>query len=175
LGFALLLGIGLAAPLLAADPPDDAEPSTGLNFHWASWMQDTGRPVPKKKAPATKSKDTAAAKPAAAKVANVVDRVTTEREREVKAYLRRVTVCDELRRVALETHDEVLERKVDFLEQRAKAVYEQRTAHLPGHNVDVAADEQTLDRHLGSADSGGLQPAIRSNRGSQVAVGEGKP
>lgn len=173
----LLLGVGLAAPALAADPPDDGDARPGLNFHWASWMQDSNRPAPKKRTPPPKSREPAAPKPAVVPRTSAADRASAEREREVRDFLRRVAVCDKLHWVAQETHDEALDRQADQLERRAWAIYNQRTARLAGHGADPAADERTLDRRLGGTEADGnrLYTATGSDRGSQAAFGgEGK-
>ena len=49
---------------------------------------------------------------------------------EQDAYLRRVSVCTELRRVAVERGDEPLARQADELERQAGAVYSARVAAL---------------------------------------------
>jgi hypothetical protein len=49
---------------------------------------------------------------------------------EQEAYLRRVAVCTELRRVALERGDEVLYHQADELEREAEAVYRLRVGRL---------------------------------------------
>jgi hypothetical protein len=49
---------------------------------------------------------------------------------EQDAYLRRVTVCTELRRVAAENGDKALERQADELERQATALYNARVAGL---------------------------------------------
>lgn len=176
---ALWLGLGLVAPARAADPPNGGDSKSWFNFHWASWMNEPSRPAPKKRPPPSeKPKTPAVEKPAPPKkVIGVVDRATAQREREVKVCLRRLAVCDELRRIAQETRDDALERQADQLDRQAWSIYNQHTAHLPGHSVESVADEQTLDRHLGTADAGRtrLVPATGSDRGSRAAIGEGKP
>lgn len=172
----LLLGLGLAAPALADDPPDDGESRSGLNFHWASWMQDNARPAPKKRTPPPdKSKSATAPTPAPPKKPTAVDRANAEE----KVFFRRLGVCDELRRVAIETHDEALERQVDQLERRAWALYNLHAVRLSGRNKDGAADERMLDRRLGGKEAAGetgseLYTTTGSDRGSQAAIGEGK-
>ena len=51
-------------------------------------------------------------------------------EAEARAYMRRMDVCTELRRVALEKNDELLLRQVEELESQASNLYNQRTAAL---------------------------------------------
>lgn len=51
-------------------------------------------------------------------------------EAEQRAWDRRMQVCWELRRIALERKDEALLRQVDELERQANLVYTQRTAAL---------------------------------------------
>lgn len=49
---------------------------------------------------------------------------------EQEAYLRRVAVCTELRKVAVERGDEVLYRQADELEREAEALYRLRVGRL---------------------------------------------
>ncbi|MBA2227098.1 MAG: hypothetical protein WHU94_03440 [Thermogemmata sp.] len=49
---------------------------------------------------------------------------------EQEAYLRRVAVCTELRRVAVERGDETLYRQADELEREAEALYRLRVGRL---------------------------------------------
>jgi hypothetical protein len=49
---------------------------------------------------------------------------------EQDAYLRRVSVCDELRWIATQRHDEALAREADELERKFSALYNARVAAL---------------------------------------------
>jgi hypothetical protein len=63
---------------------------------------------------------------------------------EQDAYLRRVNVCDKLRRVADETADPVLSRKAEELERQAEALYNARIAAL-GLNKSRATPRQSAE------------------------------
>lgn len=149
---ALVLGLGFAVPVLAADPPEDPDaPPTGWRV--APWLQkridEAHPPKPKPKKPPTKTDQakTDQAKPVAAKPMPRAETPQSERDREEKDFLRRLAVCDQLLKIAQETHDEQLERKAQQLNERAWAVYAQRVSQIPA--VDAfESDEKTLDRHL---------------------------
>jgi hypothetical protein len=79
-----------------------------------------------------------------------VETAGQQRQQEQEAMLRRLAVCDELNRIAMETQDQDLMRKVNQLTQRTMATYSQRTAHLPASNVRFESDEKILEKHLGA-------------------------
>jgi hypothetical protein len=145
---ALLLGLGLAIPALAADPPDDPDaPPKG--WHLAPWLQkqfddENPDPKPKRKKPAAKS-DTAKPVP---KAKPAVDPRPLSREREQQEFLRRLAVCDQLLRIAQDTHDDLLEHKAQQLNDRAWAIYRARVAQLPTVSEKAETDEQALQRML---------------------------
>lgn len=178
---ALLLGLGMGMPVLAAEPPDDDEqPRQG--WKWAPWIQkkiDRSRPPPKPKKPAPKPKEPPKQVEAPAKPAPVVDQASVDREREEKAFLRRVAVCDQLMKIAQDTHDEQLERKAMQLNERAWSIYSERIAQLPaGGSFD--SDIEIVDRHLGSPADGqptgaALYQAPGSDRSNRAALREVKP
>ena len=49
---------------------------------------------------------------------------------EQEAYLRRVSVCTEVRRIAIERHDDAMVRQADELERQVGALYNARVAAL---------------------------------------------
>ncbi|HUR54692.1 MAG TPA: hypothetical protein VMZ71_11210 [Gemmataceae bacterium] len=110
-----VVGIGLGAPpAVAADPPA-AKPPEPTVF---------GKMFGKKPAgPAVRSGPVVTA-PHAPEV--LADALRAEQE----AYLRRLSVCGELRRVAGETNDDALTRQAEELERQAASVYNQRVAAL---------------------------------------------
>ncbi len=63
---------------------------------------------------------------------------------EQDAYLRRMDVCTELRRVAEETKDDGLARQVDELERQASTLYNQRTAALGVKKVKARPPAATV-------------------------------
>jgi hypothetical protein len=93
----------------------------------------------------------AAPKPPAAKPAADADKKPTAgataveaaaaRRRETAAYLRRQAVCDRLRQVAVQNGDDALYQQAQDLEDRAWAIYQERTAGLPGGAALVDGDE----------------------------------
>lgn len=60
---------------------------------------------------------------------------------EQDAYLRRVSVCTELRRVAIQRGDDLLARQADELERQAAAVYNARVAGLGVSQVKAPLPE----------------------------------
>ncbi|HJZ55608.1 MAG TPA: hypothetical protein VKE74_11640, partial [Gemmataceae bacterium] len=60
---------------------------------------------------------------------------------EQDAYLRRLSVCSELRRIGADTNDEALIRQADELERQAAAVYNQRVAVLGVPKVKAPISE----------------------------------
>lgn len=88
-----------------------------------------------------------------------VETAGQQRQLEQEAMLRRLAVCDELNRIAMETQDQDLMRKVNQLTQRTMAAYSQRTAHLPASNVRFESDEKILEKHLGAGTAVGPRQA----------------
>jgi hypothetical protein len=168
---ALLLGLGMAVPALAADPPDDDPDAPPKGWHLAPWLQkkmdddtDDTTPKPKPKKPAPKPE---AAKPATPKPPP--DPRPISREREEKDFLRRLAVCDQLLRIAHDTHDEALERKAQQLSDRAWAVYRQRIAALPAPSTKDESDAQTVQRYLKEGpDHGRLMKDTATSRVSGI-------
>jgi hypothetical protein len=149
------------ATATAADPSDDDSPppkavppghGSFLNT-LDRWFSPAEKPPPRKPKPAPKKKPAEKTEPAPAKPP-LLDQAAVEREGELQALLRRQQVCLKLMQIAVETHDEELQRKAEQLDERARAVYTQRTAHLPGcKDGAFESDEKTLEKHLGPADT----------------------
>jgi len=105
-------------------------------------------------------------KPTASRPTNQVDAAANERERELEALLRRQKVCLKLQEIALKNNDEELMRKAEQMDERAREIYAQRTAHLPCSDAVFESDEQTLEKHLGpttatvTATGGWSEPAV---------------
>ena len=110
-----VVGIGLGAPAVAADPPAATPPGTTLFGRMFAPKKTVG--------PAVRSGPVVTA-PHAPEV--LADALRAEQE----AYLRRLSVCGELRRVASETNDDALTRQAEELERQAATVYNQRVAAL---------------------------------------------
>jgi hypothetical protein len=177
LGMTLLIGLGVATGASRAGEDDEDKPvlrkvhyGRGPGIMERLW-QPSEKPAEKK--PAEK-KD----KPAAEKPAPVVETASMVRKREQEAWERRLQVCLRLMDLANQNNDDLLYRQAEELEQRAWAVYLQRTAHLPSGSVRGESDEQILDRHLGNVTSGARsvagQAAKGKDRDSQSASVEGK-
>lgn len=174
LGFALLCLL----PAVTAAGKDSGGPAGKEAGGLAGWLnRNFGGPTGPKPADAKAAKqpEKQAAKPAAAKDAdedqtptasrpvNQVDAAANERERELAALLRRQKVCLKLQEIALKNNDEELMRKAEQLDERAREIYAQRTAHLPCSDALFQSDEQTLEKHLGPATgtaSGWSEPSV---------------
>jgi hypothetical protein len=74
---------------------------------------------------------------------------TTEQARQEAALLRRLEVCDKLREIALETNNKELDQLAQELDDRARAVYAQRTTRLKTNTNSSQLEEQILDKKLG--------------------------
>jgi hypothetical protein len=87
---------------------------------------------------------------------------------EQDAYLRRVSVCTELRRVAVERGDEALVRQADELERQAASLYNARVAGLGVARVKAPLPETATATAFNSLDALGLPPdqslAVKANR-----------
>jgi hypothetical protein len=182
LGITLLVGLSVATSRAGASDEDDPPPS---KIHYARgpglferWFGSSNKPEEKKPA----KKDTAKAdkdKPEKPVAENPV----AVRAREEAALMRRIQVCDRLKNLANQINDDELYRRAEELDQKAWAVYQQRTSHLPVSNATRESDEDVLDRHLGNkagaaANSGRevtTETAKTKDRDSQAAVREVKP
>ncbi|MBL8793088.1 MAG: hypothetical protein JNM56_04225 [Planctomycetia bacterium] len=102
--------------------------------------------------------------PTSSRPVNQVESAANERERELAELLRRQKVCLKLQEIALKNNDEDLMRKAEQLEERAREIYAERTAHLPCSEVTAfESDEKVLEKHLGptSAATGSwTEPAV---------------
>jgi hypothetical protein len=79
---------------------------------------------------------------------------------EQEAYLRRVAVCTELRRVAVERGDETLYRQADELEREAEALYRLRVGRL-GIQLPRSQDNLTHNNTLRPAQEEQIRAAAR--------------
>jgi len=89
------------------------------------------------------------AKPAAAKPTETqplsADALAEAVENEQRAWQRRMDVCTELRRVAIDKNDDNLLRQVEELETQAINLYNQRTAALGVKKMNAPAATTMLD------------------------------
>jgi hypothetical protein len=135
LAVALLAGLGLAA---RAGEPDEARPAN-LDNGFRRW---NGIPPERPKPPVPPSAAERAGKKAKETAAAL-------RAQEEANFLRRLAVCDRLRQIALETGDEALEKQADVLQEKAEAVYKQKTSSLPISKVVGESDETRPDSRRG--------------------------
>jgi hypothetical protein len=162
LGFALACLLPIVA--WAGDPPPaaplalipkDSPLDDWLNRHFGGptgpspEVAKAAKEQNKKPAKPLKQMDDEEEKPTASRPTNQVDAAANERERELEALLRRQKVCLKLQEIALKNNDEELMRKAEQMDERAREIYAQRTAHLPCSDVVFESDEQTLEKHLG--------------------------
>ncbi|MBP3959455.1 hypothetical protein J8F10_29780 [Gemmata sp. G18] len=122
-GVAAALAVGAGAPAIAADAPTTATDTR-------PWYKRMFVSAPKPAGPTVRSGPvTGGPRPSAPLPPDVVQSAV---KAESDALLRRLTVCTELRQVALEKIpvDEALMRQVDEMERQANAVYQARVAAL---------------------------------------------
>jgi hypothetical protein len=170
LEIALCVTLGTATVTAAELADDESSPPKAAPSGHGSflntldrWFAPTPKPAPKKPKPTPKKKDADKTEAAPAKAPTMVDVAAVERERELQALLRRQQVCLKLMQIAAETRDEELQRKAESLDERARAVYAERTAHLPScKNAVFESDEKILEKHLGPADSAAGRSAERA-------------
>jgi hypothetical protein len=125
---AALLCVGAAVTVRAADKDD--EPS-GLGSWWDGLFGGKDKPAPKKSEPLVEEEKPAAPSPA--------ERADVVRQRELKAYFRRIAVCDRLMDIAYEKNDTDMIRRVEELMEQVGEVYVKRTAGLAADGPDDEA------------------------------------
>lgn len=82
---------------------------------------------------------------AAPRPANQIPRMTSKGDvvaqlaKERETFLRRLEVCDRLRTVAEETGNESLKKEADQIEERARQLYQQRTAKLLSTDMELTS------------------------------------
>lgn len=144
---AILLGLSTAVAW-AADKDTSPPKADNSKAGWLRWGRPTAPPKPPKKEVKEVKEEKKA--PEVEPPKSQVDQASQVRKQEEAAMYRRLAVCDELNRIALETQDQELMRKANELVQRTMSAYSQRTAHLPTANVQFESDEKTLEKHLGA-------------------------
>jgi len=122
------------------------------------------RPAKKPEKAPSKTTTTVAETPApVSKPAPVADEATGSRAQELQTLLRRQKVCYQLMQIALETNDAELLRKAEQLDERARNIYSERTAALPGFADESGdADMRMLDKRLGSTRTAGRETTQRA-------------
>ncbi len=155
-GLAATLMVGLsAATAWGVDEADSNSKSTskssGSPWNPLNWFNSKDKKADEKKKTATKSEKDTAKKPATpSRPVSVVDEAAAARSREEAVLLRRLAVCDKLMEIAVRNNDTELLRRVEVLDERARSIYAQRTAHLVGSTGEFQSDEQILEKHLGT-------------------------
>jgi hypothetical protein len=117
-GLSAALAISGGSPALAADPPENSTLMKKL----------FGPPAPKPVGPTVKTGTPQ--RPVTIAGPLPAEQLTEALRAEQDAYLRRVSVCTELRRIAVERGDDALVRQADELERQAGALYGARVAAL---------------------------------------------
>ena len=143
-GLSAALAAGAGAAARAADPPPAPRPAPRPTTLAAKLFG------PKPPAPGPSAAGQPAVPPAPMSAEALGEALRLERE----AYLRRASVCDELRRVGVERNDDAMVRRADEIERQAALVYNQRVASLGVPKVKIPLPEPTpadvLDRKLGT-------------------------
>jgi len=109
--------------------------------------------------------------PAARRVAPLSPEALVEvMQAERDAYSRRLDVCTQLRRIAIETNDPKLEAEALQLEQLAETTYKQRVAKLGVKSDARPSAPSLLERNPGSkpTDSRSDRPALAPSRDFRV-------
>ncbi len=152
-GYSAALVAGLGGPVAAGDflaPPPD-RPSLAKKLFGPSGPKPAG-PTVRSGAPTSQRPLTISA-PISADV--LADALRNEQD----AYLRRVSVCTELRRVAMERADDALARQADELERQAAALYNARVASLGVSRVKAALPDPTPASVLSLEEPAGVRTA----------------
>jgi hypothetical protein len=143
LGAAVVLSLGLGTGLAVGQEPATTGNQPGFLARLFAKKTD-----PPKTAPALPKGPAADAESKAASAAGSAQAVQA-RERE--ALFRRQAVCDKLRLIAAQTSNDALMRKADQLNDRAWALYQQRTEASAVQAEGMHTDLDALNRHLGSS------------------------
>lgn len=154
---ALLVGLSMAGFTFAAEPDDDDDAPAAEAKSGGSWFSRWFGREEKKEDPAQKPDQ--AKKPKD-------DPAAKARAREKADYLRRLDICLRLTRIADETRDEELRRRVEELDRRIYAVYLKRIQRWTNGGAGSDLDEQILDKHLG-AETKDRSAALRRNAGEK--------
>jgi hypothetical protein len=127
---AIALAGTAAGPATAANPP--VEKST-------LFKKLFGAPAPKLNGPGVRGPG----RPLTVSTPLSADQLAEALRAEQDAYLRRVSVCTELRRIAIERGDDVTVRQADELERQFGALYSARVAALGVSRAKAPLPEPT--------------------------------
>lgn len=133
----VLVALSTSAAASAASPKADAQAAPANGWHWFSRWFDWSNKENKKQPNSLPNTLRASKEQALA--------------REHANYCRRMDVCLQLRQIAQDTHDDLLQSKVEQLEKRVWEVCQQRLKLLGGVAAPSGLDQQILDRHLSSS------------------------
>ncbi len=139
-GLSAALTAGIGGPVAADSSP--AQPDQGT---LVKKIQQLFQPKPPKPGPTVRSGPVTITAPLKPEV--VADALQAERD----ALLRRMSVCTELRRAAIERGDDGLSRQADELERQATSLYYARVSGLGVPRVKASLPEMAL---RDSADGG---------------------
>jgi len=153
-GLTAALAAGAGVPAIAADPPVAPKQTTLADKLFGPSKPKRSGPTarPASNAPAMRS----APMPTPLTPEAIGDALRAEQD----AYLRRLTICGELRRVGGETNNDALIRQADELERQAAALYNQRVAALGVPRVKAPLPDPT-PTGLANAD---FDPKAAANR-----------
>jgi len=166
---ALLLGLRLSGGAAAAEPP--ARGQWRAAPIWKKWFPDE-KPAPKPP-PREPDREVARKLEPAPAAPSPLDVAAAERDREEKAYLRRLNVCLKLNEIAEANKDEVLAREVQRLEERIWSVYSERTGRLTAGAAGLEMDEELVHKHLGRSSPRLPPPTVRAaDRDTRAALPE---
>jgi len=116
-GLSAAVAAGVGGPAVAADPPASPPEQSTLMKKLFGPSQPKPGPTVRSGVPTISGQLPPAV---------LADALRAEQD----AYLRRVSVCTELRRVAVERGDDTLAKQADELERQAAALYNARVASL---------------------------------------------
>jgi hypothetical protein len=130
---AAALALGLTVSAAAAQEPSGDRPSqpAGKASGWGGWFGGKAKAGDKAAEPAAKSPPSVAAQAA------------RDRDRQEKAFYRRLKVCDRLAEIALQTYDEELGRQAEELAARVFEIYRRQNGAGPADR-----DQAVLEEHL---------------------------
>src|SRR5205085_2583859 len=124
-----------------------AGPASGSGGWWNNWFGRKERPQDQKPGSPAEKPGTLPAPP---------EDAVSIREREYKAYWRRSDVCLRLKQAAQAAGNEEEVRRIEQLEDRIWAVFQQHVANLPNARTSEQ-DEATLEQNLNTL---GRKPAL---------------
>ncbi len=134
-GLSATMAVGTVVPAVAADPPRQ----TTLADKLFGPSKPKAKPAAPMGRPSTDALSTSTPALPSLSPEIVLDALRAEQD----AYLRRLTVCGELRRVGGETQNDALIRQADELERQAAALYNQRVAALGVPRVKAPLPDPT--------------------------------